>query len=87
MPMPTISMFYGIIIAMYYNDHMPPHFHAEYQNYKALFSIEGELLNGDLPANKKAMVQVWAEIHREELLANWKLAKSKEELYRIEPLR
>ena len=49
--MPTISMFYGILIRMYYNDHKPPHFHAFYGEYKAIFNFEGELIDGDMPTN------------------------------------
>ena len=85
--MPTISMFYGIIISMFFDDHNPPHFHAKYQEYRAIFSIAGELLEGDLPLNKKQLVLAWAEIHRDELSADWELAKNKEEIYKIEPLR
>lgn len=85
--MPTISMFYGIIIRMYYNDHMPPHFHAEYQGWKAVFDLSGNLLEGDFPKARLNYVQAWADIHHDELLANWELAKAQEELYRIEPLK
>jgi len=72
---------------MYYKDHLPPHFHAEYQNAKAVFDLDGEIIEGDFPPSKARMVAVWAEIHQEELLANWKLATEKRELFRIDPLR
>ncbi|MDR0842611.1 MAG: DUF4160 domain-containing protein [Acidobacteriota bacterium] len=85
--MPAISMFFGIIISMYYRDHLPPHFHAEYQGHEALFGFNGEILEGDFPSNKARMVAVWAEIHQEELVANWQLATQKRNLFRIEPLR
>ncbi len=85
--MPAISMFFGIIIAMYYRDHLPPHFHARYQEHKAIFSLDGELLEGSLPTRQRKQVEVWADIHRDELGANWQLACDKAELFRIEPLR
>ena len=85
--MPTISMFYGIVIQMFFDDHNPPHFHAYYQDYEASFTLDGEVLNGSLPPRQKKLVVAWAEIHQEELLANWNLAKSNMELYRIDPLK
>ena len=86
--MPTISMFFGIIIAMYYQDHVPPHIHARYGDAIATFDIEtGELSEGELPKAQRRMVEAWMEIHRDELRANWKLALSREQLFRIEPLR
>ena len=76
--MPTISMFYGIIIRMFFYDtdrHHAPHIHAEYQDQVAVYSIEeGELLAGKLPKNKHKLVVAWIEIHREELMEDWKLA-------------
>ena len=51
--MPTISMFYGVIIRMYYDDHNPPHFHAFYCDYKAIFNFDGEILEGTMPSSKK----------------------------------
>ena len=86
--MPTISMFLGIIIRMFVgNDHKPPHFHAEYQGYEAMFNMDGEILEGDMPKRQIKFVAAWAELHRDELLANWELAKSNQPLYKIEPLR
>jgi len=85
--MPVISMFYGVIISMYFREHLPPHFHAAYQGKEAIFSLDGELLEGDFPANKSRMVEVWAEIHRDELIANWQLATEMSSLFKIEPLR
>lgn len=84
--MPTISMFYGIVIRMYWNDHMPPHFHALYQDYKASFDFEGNLREGEMPPKQCKLIAAWAVIHMEELRANWILAESKETLYRIDPL-
>ena len=89
--MPTISMFYGIIIYMYFFDnkkHNKPHIHAEYAEHKAVFSIEnGELLDGKLPNKKMRMVQAWIAIHEEDLMADWKLATEGKEVFKIEPLR
>ena len=89
--MPTISMFYGVIIYMYFFDnkkHNKPHVHAEYGEHTAVLSIEdGELLDGRLPNKKLKMVQAWIAIHEDELMANWKLAIEGKDLFRIDPLR
>jgi hypothetical protein len=89
--MPTISMFYGILILMYYYDnkkHSKPHIHAEFGEHQATVSIEdGELLGGNLPKAKMKLVQAWIEIHREDLLANWSLAVAGEPVFRIDPLK
>lgn len=85
--MPIISMFYGIIISMYYDDHNPPHFHARFNEFEALFNFEGEILSGDFPAGKTRLVAAWTEIHRDELIANWILARSGQELYNIDPIK
>ena len=83
--MPTVSFFYGIIISMYFDDHNPPHFHAKYQGYEAVISFDGELLRGSLPEKQLRMVQVWADIHKEDLLTNWELLKNGN-AEKIEPL-
>ena len=88
--MPTLSMFYGIIIRMYSEpggQHHIPHIHAEYAGQTAEISLNGELLAGDIPANKLRMVQVWIEIHREELEADWSLLAKGERAFRIDPLK
>jgi hypothetical protein len=89
--MPTISMFYGILILMYFYDnkkHGAPHIHAEYGDHEATIAIEdGAVLGGSLPPAKMRLVQAWIEIHRDELLADWKLAIAGESLFKIEPLR
>ena len=72
--MPEISRFYGIVIKMYADDHNPPHFHAECAEYRATFSIEtGQMIQGDFPNTKSALVIAWAIIHKDELLKNWVL--------------
>ncbi|MBQ2013313.1 MAG: DUF4160 domain-containing protein [Bacteroidaceae bacterium] len=88
--MPTISMFYGIIIRMYWTDsdrHKEPHFHAFYGEEEAVFTLDGELLAGRFPRKQAALVRAWALIHVEELAANWTLANGGETVERIAPLR
>lgn len=85
--MPEISRFLGIVIYIYYNDHNPPHFHAEYGKYSAIFSIEDlQLIDGKLPVRVISLVLEWAFIHREELLVDWNLAKKKAPLNKIKGL-
>lgn len=86
--MPTISMFRGIKITMYWNDHQPPHFHAFYGDNEVLVSIRDlEALEGSLPNKQMKMLLGWAALHQEELLENWALAQDKQELFTIEPLK
>jgi hypothetical protein len=89
--MPVISMFYGIIVRMFYFDnkkHHKPHIHVEYQENNAVFSIpEGEILEGNMPNNKLKLILAWIEIHRDELMANWKLALEGQEVFKIESLK
>ena len=68
--MPRISQFYGIIVAMYYSDHGPPHFHARYAEHEALVNLETlEVLEGHLPRRALALTLEWAALHRGELCA------------------
>lgn len=86
--MPTISMFRGIKVCIFWSDHLPPHFHAFYGSCEAIVSIdEIEVLEGFLPSKQQKMLLGWAAYHQEELRENWELAKSKQELFAIEPLR
>jgi hypothetical protein len=89
--MPAISMFYGILIYMYYFDnkkHHLPHIHAKFGENEAILSIEnGETLEGELPSKKMKLVQAWLEIHNDELMADWQLAIQGEQLFKIEPLK
>lgn len=84
-------MFYGILILMYFYDnkkHDAPHIHTEYGEFEASIAIEdGAVLSGSLPNSKLRLVQAWIEIHREDLLADWKLAIKGEPVFKIEPLR
>lgn len=84
--MPTICMFYGIIISMRYREHNPPHFHARYQDYMGSFDFDGTLLAGAMPPRQCKLIAAWAELHRDELEANWLLALDKRRLFRIKPL-
>lgn len=89
--MPTISMFYGILVLMYFRDnrrHHLAHIHVRYQGEEASVSIDdGSLLDGSLPPKQLKMVQAWIEIHKEELLLDWDLAVNGEEPFRIPPLQ
>jgi hypothetical protein len=85
--MPQISAFYGIVIAMYFNDRVPPHFHAIYASDEATINIEtGEVIDGELPRRALRLVREWAAAHREELRANWDLARQPAPLNQIAPL-
>ena len=88
--MPIISMFYGIIIRLYLLDnkhHNLPHIHARYGEFEASIGIgDGEILAGALPRKQLRLVQAWIELHRDELAADWDLAASGENLYKIDPL-
>lgn len=89
--MAIISMFYGIIVSMYYLDekkHHIPHIHVKYQDQEAILSIpEGELLEGNLKSNKLKLVLAWIEIHRDDLMADWELAIHGENVFKIDPLK
>lgn len=89
--MPVISMFYGIIVSLYYVDnkqHHRPHIHAKYQEHEAVVSItDGKVLEGRLPPAKMRLLLAWIEIHKDELTADWQLAVSGQQPYKIEPLR
>ena len=88
--MPTISIFYGIIIRMYCSpsEHNPPHFHAYYQGQEAIIDInKNELTDGKLPPKQLKLVLAWNEIHKDDLLANWEIATNGEAPFKIDPLR
>jgi len=88
--MPTISMFYGILIRMFFRDiekHHFPHIHADYQGAVAVYSIiDGEVLAGALPKNKHKLVVAWIEIHKDDLLADWQLAVNGQKPFQIKGL-
>jgi hypothetical protein len=86
--MPTISRFMGIVIAMFFDDHGPPHFHARHAEGSAKVRIDTvEVIDSSLPRRQLRLVLAWAELHQEELLENWRLARGGETLREIEPLR
>jgi hypothetical protein len=88
--MPTLSMFFGLIIRMFYapKEHNPPHIHVEYQGKDTIVGLkDGEIINGYLSARHLRFIQAWIEIHKEELLADWELCQNGEEPFKIEPLR
>ena len=85
--MPEISEFYGIKICMYFDDHSPPHFHAAYGEYKIIIEINDfSILSGILPPRALGLVMEWASVHKEDLIEEWRLAKNKNSLFKIEPL-
>lgn len=88
--MPVISMFYGIIIRMYFLDnqhHGIAHIHARYSGFEASVRIDdGEILAGELPRKQLRLVQAWIELRRDELMADWDLAVAGENPYKIDPL-
>jgi hypothetical protein len=82
--MPTIAIFYGVVIQMYFRDHAPPHFHARYGNARALVRIsDGVIIKGALPPTASRLVRDWAQLRRAELEANWARAQEEGDLERI----
>ncbi len=85
--MPIVSVFFGIVIRMYYDEHNPPHLHAEYQGRKVLLDFQGNILKGDLGSRTALrLVRDWIDQHVSELQANWELARAGDEIRQIAPL-
>jgi len=85
---PEISRFFGIVISMYFDDHLPPHFHARYGDEDAVIEIDSlNVLRGRLRGRAYELVGEWAMAHRDELMANWLRARNRQPLNKIEPLR
>ena len=85
--MPRVSQFFGIVIYMYYNDHMPPHFHAEYGEHEAIYEIDTlDIMRGSLPRRAHALVLELATLHRNELRDDWARARMEKPLMEIEGL-
>ena len=84
--MPEISRFLGIVIAMYYRDRAPPHFHALYGEYEVTVNIATGEVNGVFPKRALAHVQEWRALHRQALADTWTLARASKPLPRIDPL-
>ena len=87
--MPTLSMFFGIIVKMYNekgSKHNIPHIHAEYQNYDIVMDLDGNIIEGNFPKSKLKLLIAWIEIHKEELHADWKLLTNGDNYFKINPL-
>jgi len=85
--MPTISMFYGILIQMFFDDHAPPHFHVRYAEHRAQINIQTlQPIEGNLPPRALALVQEWAKEHQTELQENWTLCAQMQSPKKIAPL-
>ncbi len=85
--MPEVSRFYGVVIALFYNDHAPPHFHAVYGDFEAVITIDTlAVLEGQIPRRALALVLEWASEHRQELQTNWQRARDKRPMAPIAPL-
>lgn len=85
--MPIISMFFGIVIRMFYNDHEPPPFHAEYQGQRGKVDLEGNMVVGNVQSRTALrLIKEWASLHRGEIEANWDRMKAGRALERIPPL-
>ncbi len=84
--MPEISRFYGIVIYIFYDEHNPPHFHAEYSGNKAIITIKEGIVKGTMPKRALKLIFEWMEKNQEKLLENWELSLKGEPLNKIEPL-
>lgn len=85
--MPEISLFYGIRVTMYYDDHNPPHFHVQYAGSKAIVDIQkAAVIKGALPNKQLKLVLAWCVLHQDELMQNWELSKDNLPLNHINPL-
>lgn len=84
--MPEISRFYGIIITMFVHEHNPPHFHVRYNEYRALINIENGEITGSLPRRALNLVYDWLDLHKDELMENWRRMERGGELKSIKPL-
>ena len=88
MPMPEISLFFGIRINIYYNDYNLPHIHAEYAGQKALIDIQNaSVLKGFLPGRQLKIVLAWCVLYQDELMQNWELVKEGKEPNPVPPMR
>jgi len=84
--MPEISRFLGIVIGMFYRDHVPPHFHATYGEYEVTVDIETGVVHGRFPKRALRLVLEWLDLHKDDLLENWHRARERRPLLDIEPL-
>jgi hypothetical protein len=85
--MPAISIFFGIVIKMFYMEHPPPHFHAEYQGQRGVFDFDGKMIKGNIRSRTaRRLIEEWAVLHHDELEQNWYQAREGKALARIAPL-
>ena len=84
--MPTICRFFGIVVFMNYNDHLPPHFHARYQDQEVTVEIETGVVQGRMSRRELRMVLEWSETYQPELMDNWNRARGRRPLQQIPPL-
>ncbi len=84
--MPEISRFFGISIMMFWHEHNPPHFHAKYGEYEIIVNINNQIVEGKFPRRALNLVLDWLELHKQELLEDWRLAEKGLPLTSIEPL-
>ncbi len=84
--MPEISRFLGIVVAMFYRDHAPPHFHAYYGDYEITVQITSGAVAGEFPRRALAHLQEWRQLHLDELQQDWDLALLRKPLQKIDPL-
>lgn len=85
--MPTISVFFGIVIRMYFDEHPPPHFHAEHQGEKAVFDFRGNILQGDISSRTAVrLIREWVDLYQSELEENWNEMQAGRGFKRIKPL-
>lgn len=85
--MPEISRFYGIIIAMFADDHNPPHFHVRYGDYEAIVTIKEGIVKGQLPRKVLKAVFAWMDLHQKELTENWERLQEGQDAKKISPLK
>lgn len=85
--MPELCRFYGIIIAMFGDDHNPPHFHVRYGDYEAIITIQDGIVKGELPKKVLKDVFRWMELHNDELEENWKRLQEGKDIIKIAPLK
>jgi len=85
--MPVVSRFFGILIAFYWQDHLPPHFHAKYTGDEAVIDIRtGMVIRGSISRRALSLVEEWRDAHVKELLDNWERARKRQPLAYIAPL-
>jgi len=85
--MPEVSRFYGIVVYMFFGDHNPPHFHAKYQSYEVKINIDDGMVQGKIPRRALKLIYEWLDLHKTELIDNWKLLEQRKPINKIDPLK